>query len=255
MSVDPVIRLTSLPEAHQIDHEQSLTLRLSSKHRAVRIERILHKALHDFRLLVHSSLGLPWPGGTEWFHLEGFLHAVNLLHRLPKGNTQETMHLQRLDGKRVDESQYLWRIPGDERRLRQEAAARENVNRMRQIWAHFQVIAPYCRWSSLPATAAGNDALGRATPAQPERVVIRRLANLWEPGTIGPRYALSMSETWMFNTGKGRKEHCRRSMVSLIRFSIEQPKDLELHLIERQDMQAWPGAALMLRIWDEIVRR
>lgn len=37
-------------------------------------------------------------------------------------------------------------------------------------------------------------------------------------------------------------------MVSLICFSAEQPKDLELHLIDRQTMQAWPGAKLMSRI-------
>lgn len=67
------------------------------------------------------------------------------------------------------------------------------------------------------------------------------------------RYALGSSETWMFDTGKGRKEHSRRSMVSLIRFSPEQPKDLELHLIDRRSVQAWPGAALMLRIWEEII--
>ena len=57
----------------------------------------------------------------------------------------------------------------------------------------------------------------------------------------------------MFETGKGRKEHSRRSMVSLIRFSAEQPKDLEHHLIDRRSLQGWPGAALMMRIWEEIV--
>lgn len=83
--------------------------------------------------------------------------------------------------------------------------------------------------------------------------MIRGHADLWEPDALGPRYALNSSETWMFETGKGRKGHSRRSMVSLIRFSAEQPKDLELHLIDRPSLQAWPGAALMLRIWEEIM--
>ena len=95
-------------------------------------------ALDDFRLDVHSSLGVPWDGGTEWFHLECFMHAVDLLQRLPKGRTQETLRLQRLDGDAVDESLYLWKTRGDERLLRREAVARENVIRMRQIWTAFQ---------------------------------------------------------------------------------------------------------------------
>jgi hypothetical protein len=253
ISVAPTIRLTALPEAYQIDHEQSLTLCLPSQNRALRIEKILHKALDDFRLLVHSSLGVSWPGGTEWFHLEGFMHAVDLLQRLPKGRTQQTLRLQRLDGGEVDENLYLWKISGDERRLRREAAARENVIQMRRIRTLFKAIEPYRDWSWRPATQAGTDALGRVAPAQPERVVIKGLASLWEPGTIGPRYALGFSETWMFQTGKGRKEHSHRTMVSLIRFSAEQPIDLELHLIDRQSMRTWPGAALMLRIWEELV--
>lgn len=253
ISVAPAVRLTDLPEANQIDHQQSLTLCLPSRGRALRIEKILHRALDDFRLDVHSSLGVPWDGGTEWFHLECFMHAVDLLQRLPKGRTQETLRLQRLDGDAVDESLYIWKTRGDERLLRREAVARENVIRMRQIWTAFQVIAPYCRWSWRPATEAGTDALGRATTMQPERVVIRGHADLWEPEALGPRYALGSSETWMFDTGKGRKEHSRRSMVSLIRFSPEQPKDLELHLIDRRTVQAWPGAALMLRILEEII--
>jgi hypothetical protein len=42
-------------------------------------------------------------------------------------------------------------------------------------------------------------------------------------------------------------------MLSLIRFSADQPKDLELHLVERQSILIWPGASLMLRIWEEAV--
>lgn len=253
ISVEPAVRLTALPEAHQIDEVQSLTLCLPSQHRALRIEKIMHKALDDFRVLVRSSLGLSWPGGTEWFHLDGFLHAVDLLQRMPRGRTQETLRLQRLDGGEVDESLCIWKTQGDERRLRKDTAARENVLQMRQIRTCFQAIAPYCSWSWRPATGAGTDALGRATPTQAERVVIRGLADLWEPEALGARYALGFSKTWMFKTGKGRQGEDRRSMVSLIRFSAEQPKDLELHLIERQSMQAWPGAALMLRIWEEIM--
>lgn len=123
------------------------------------------------------------------------MHAVDLLQRPPKGRTQDTLRLQRLDGDAVDESLYLWQTRGDERRLRQEATARENVIRMRQIWTAFQAIAPYCRWSWRPATEAGTDALGRATTMQPERVVIRGHADLWEPDALGPRYALGSSET------------------------------------------------------------
>lgn len=148
------------------------------------------------------------------------MHAVDLLQRLPKGRTQETLHLQRLDGDEVDESLCLWKTRGDERRLHREAEARENVIQMRQIWTYFQAIAPYCRCSWRPATEAGADALGRVTPAQSEQVVIRGHADLWEPEALGPRYALGSSETWIFHTGKDRKEHRCHSMGSLIRFSV-----------------------------------
>ena len=95
------------------------------------------------------------------------------------------------------------------------------------------------------------DALGRTITAMPEMLVVRGLSDLWEPGAIGPRYAMGMSETWMFQTGGRGKVNELQSMVSLIRFSVEKPKDLEIHLIDRKIIQTWPGAALMLRIWDE----
>lgn len=255
VSVDPKIRLTALPEAFQIDEEQSLSLCLPSERRAYRIEKILHRALDDFRLLISGSANVGWPGGTEWFHLDGFLHAVELLERVPKGRSQETLRLQRLDGSEVDESLSLWKARGSGRRLRKEAAMRENVIQMRQIQTCFQAIAPYCGWSWRQAAMPSVDSLGRSVPALPERVVIRGLADVWEPGAIGPRYALSLSDTWMFHTGKGRSAGERRSMVSHIRFVAERPKDLELILVDRQTIEQWPGAALMLRIWESLLAR
>jgi hypothetical protein len=93
--------------------------------------------------------------------------------------------------------------------------------------------------------------LSPPSPLLPEMLVIKGLSDLWEPGAIGPRYAMGMSETWMFQTGGRGKVEELRSMVSLIRFSSEKPKDLEIHLIDRKIIQIWPGAALLLRIWDE----
>lgn len=92
---------------------------MPSKHRALQIEKNLHKALDDFRLQVHRRPSIPWPEGTGWVTwMEGFMHSVDLLQRLPKGRTQYTLRLQRLDGSEVDESLYLLKTRGDERRLR-----------------------------------------------------------------------------------------------------------------------------------------
>lgn len=251
LSVDPKDRLTALPEAFEIDEEQSLTLCLASESRAHRIEKILHRALDDFRLVVYSQDGSSWPGGTEWFHLDGFLHAVDLLEHVPRGRTQETLRLCRLDGSEVDRSLYSWRDTGRALRIRRETAWRENVIKMRRIQSALKAIEPHRRLSWRSATEASIDALGRTIAAMPEMLVVRRLSDLWEPGAIGPRYAMGMSETWMFQTGGRGKVNELRSMVSLIRFSVEKPKDLEIHLIDRKIIQTWPGAALMLRIWDE----
>lgn len=251
VSICPSQRLLNLPEAGQIDETQSMTLCLPSERRAHRLEKLLHRALEDFRLsLTYRSGEIP-DGGTEWFHLDGFLHAVSLLRHLPKGRGQETLRLQHLDGRPVDESECFWMGLATERQLRMETAARQNALQMREIRQYLKAVAPYCDVVRQAPTKAGTDVLGRPIAAQPERVVIRGLRDLWEPGTIGARFALSASPTWMFQSGRGRAREERKSMVTLIRFCTDQPRDLEMHILDRAVIRQWPGAALMLRVWDE----
>ena len=255
VSIDPDSRMNSLPEYLEIDEEQSLSLCLSSQKRAFGIERILHKALEDFRLHIRGKVAKTWPGGTEWFHLEGFLHAVQLLEHVPTGRTQETLRLQRLDGSEIDKHLYIWRAKSSEKTLRAERAARQNVIQIRKILAFLATVGKHCRLFWRPFAQASVDALGRHQSAQSERVVVMGLAELWEPGAIGPRFALSLSETWMFQTGKGQKSGEQQSLLTIIRFSAEQPKDLEFELIDRQNILRWPAGVLILRIWDEWLGR
>lgn len=253
LSISPLTRLMSLPEARSIDRKESLMLELPSQRSAYRVEKTLHRALEDFRVRVFDAQGGVWPGGTEWFELDAFMHAVDLLRHMPKGKTQETLQLMCLDRSAVEDDFFCWKTAVSERDLRREAAARQNVMQIRKVQQLIKTLEchRFCVWR--PARAPSTDALGRTLPAQSERLVIKGLSELWEPSAYGARVDILVSDTWMFQTGKGRKEGERRSMVSLIRFSPDRPKDLELHLIDRQTIQQWPGAALMLRIWRETV--
>lgn len=253
LSVAPLTRLMSLPEARSIDKKESLMLELPSQRSAYRVEKALHRALEDFRVRVFDAKCGVWPGGTEWFELDAFMHAVDILRHMPLGKTQETVRLTRLDRSAVEDDYFCWKSAVSERELRREAAARQNVMQIRKVQQLIKTLERHrvCLWR--PAMAPTTDSLGRTLPAQTEHLVIKGLSNLWEPGAYGARVAIQASDTWMFQTGKGRKESERRSMVSLIRFSPDQTKDLELHLIDRQTIQQWPGAALMLRIWRETV--
>ena len=253
LSISPLTRLMSLPEARSIDKKESLMLELPSERSAFRVEKTLHRALEDFRVRVFDAQCGVWPGGTEWFELDAFMHAVDILRHMPLGKTQETVRLTRLDRSAVEDDFFCWKSAVSERELRREAAARQNVMQIRKVQHLIKTLEchRFCVWR--PARAPSTDPLGRALPAQTERLVIKGLSDLWEPGAIGARVAIQASDTWMFQTGKGRKEGERRSMVSLIRYNPVHPKDLELHLIDRQTIQQWPGAALMLRIWRETV--
>lgn len=253
LSVSPLTRLMSLPEARSIDKKESLMLELPSQRSAYRVEKSLHRALEDFRVRVFDAQCGVWPGGTEWFELDAFMHAVDILRHMPLGKTQETVRLMRLDRSAVEDDYFCWKTAVSERELRREAAARQNVMQMRRVQQLIKTLERHCFCVWRPAKASTTDVLGRVLSARTEHLVIKGFSDLWEPGAYAARVAIQASDAWMFQTGKGRKAGERRSMVSLIRYSPDHPKDLELHLIDRQIIRQWPGAALMLRIWRETV--
>lgn len=253
LNIEPLARLMQLPEARVIDMKASLMLRLPSERSARRVEKTLHRALDDFRVRVFDAHGGVWPGGTEWFELAAFMHAVDLLRHMPKGRTQETLRLQYLDGSAVEDDFFSWKSAVSERDLRREEAARENVTKMRTIQRLLKTLMRHCKCTWVPAKGASTDALGRATAAQPERLLIHGIRNLWEVGAISARVAINATDLWMFRTGKRRQWEKSQTMVSLIRYNQDSPTTLEFHVVDRQIIRQWPGAKMILRIWRETV--
>jgi hypothetical protein len=78
LSINPMHRLSHLPEARVIDYSRSLQMQLPSPERAGQVERGLHLLLQPWRLL-----GPPGNDGyTEWFDIQAWPHAVTSLESL-----------------------------------------------------------------------------------------------------------------------------------------------------------------------------
>lgn len=140
MSDAPLIRLSQLPEAGQIDRARSLQVELPNRQRASEVESSLHKALGDQRLELtwtHSTdqydfrAGARWDGATEWFQLRGLSSVIKILRVLPGISEKDGTRLQTLDSK-----PYLL-DPGYETLTHAEwlrhDAARYNLNRIERI--------------------------------------------------------------------------------------------------------------------------
>jgi hypothetical protein len=262
MSDDPLIRLSQLPEAGQVDQSRSLRVELPSRQRASKVESLLHKALGEQRLepvwidaadRYDFGAGPHWDGATEWFHLKGLSAAIEILHALPGLSEEGSLQLQTLNGKPY------WLEPGYETLTHAEwlrlDASRYNlkcIERICEVLAKINRCLPL-RWS-YSTEASTHSGILRIVGFKP----------WWDPENLPPRMLVTTNELWALKTGKPAVQaatqtanqaagsvspHDHVSLVTLMRYAKDEPNDLELVFNTSARIRKLPAGLKVARRW------
>ena len=272
MSDAPLIRLSQLPEAGQIDRARSLQVELPNRQRASEVESSLHKALGDQRLELtwnHAAdqhdlrAGSRWDGATEWFHLRVLSSAIEILRVLPGISEKDGTRLQTLDSK-----PYLL-DPGYETLTHAEwlryDATRYNLNRIERICDVLAQINLYLTLSWRYSTESR---------AHSGVLRIQGFKRWWDPENLTPRMLVTTNELWALKTGKPAVQETAQSevqpllhstatqttggplnprdyvsLVTLIRYASDEPNDLELVFNINVRIRKLPAGLKIARRW------
>lgn len=248
----PEYRLQLLPDAEAIDQDQSLKAELPSSRRANQVESMLHKALSGFRTRIQREPGGSQDGDTEWFHLEGFAKACELLSLVPIGANAAVPDIRYLDGRPWSSQAYRWHLPFTPAQKRWQDAGDFNVQRMRLIYSYLVALELRCHIVWKPAVSAHVDALGRDVPARPAMLVIRNLKNCWDPWALSARFEVVSSALWQFQTGRKSVGQSTHSLASLIRYTPQSPADLEVVLGGLGRLGDLPAGDRLEQLWHQI---
>lgn len=248
----PEYRLQLLPDAEAIDQDHSLKAELPSSRRANQVESMLHKALNGFRTIIQRQPGDSQDGDTEWFHLEGFAKACELLSLVPIGANAAVPDIRYLDGRPWSGQSQRWHLPFTPAQKRWQDAGDLNVQRMRLIHSHLVALELRCHIVWKPAVSAHVDALGRNVAARPPVLVIRNLKNCWDPWALKARFEVTSSALWQLQTGLKSVGQATHSLASLIRYSTQNPADLEIELGGLSRLGALPAGHRMKQLWHQI---
>lgn len=248
----PEYRLQLLPDAEAIDQDHSLKAELPSSQRAHQVESMLHKALSGFQTRIQRKPGDSQDGDTEWFHLEGFAKACELLSLVPIGANAAVPDIRYFDGRLWSSQAYRWHLPFTPAQKRWQDAGDFNVQRMRHIYSHLVALELRCHIVWKPAVSAHVDALGRSVPARPAILVIRNLKNCWDPWALSARFEVVSSALWQFQTGRKSVGQSTHSLASLIRYSPQSPADLEVVLGGLGRLGDLPAGDRVQQLWHQI---
>lgn len=252
ISRDPEYRLLLLPDAATIDQEHSLKAELPSEQRAYQVETMLHKALSGYRVSITREPDANQNGDTEWFHLDGFAKACELLSLVPLDGNAAVPNISYLDGRPWSVQSVRWKPPITTAQKRWQDAGDFNVQRMRQIHAHLVALELKCRIAWIPAVSSGVKVLGRSLPASPAVLVIRGLKDCWDPWALNARFAVVSSDLWLLQTGRKAVGMSTHSLASQIRYSPLRPSDLEIELAGLPSMSKLPAGQQLEQIWQQV---
>ncbi|MDE2076987.1 MAG: GIY-YIG nuclease family protein [Burkholderiales bacterium] len=84
ISIEPIVRLSQLEEAGEVDVSRSLVVRLDCLKRARELECMLHKALSPHRL--NPDIRRRHDGDTEWFAMSALPLATQLILEAPNSS-------------------------------------------------------------------------------------------------------------------------------------------------------------------------
>ena len=270
----PLRRLANLPEAEQVDHVQSFRLALPDRQRAREVESMLHKALASYRLkltiLDASSLRQDqlqrWDGATEWFSLAGMRHVLDLLRALPEFMGRQGAPLESLDGQ-----PYLQTVPlrhmNEADRLRDEAS-QHNLGQLdhicdalMQVKRHLKISWKGGKGESV-GEGKGEDKVAAGGVLSHGGILrIHGYKGWWDLENLTSRMSITDHALWNLKTGKASQSErtCHRtgvtvsaplvSLVSLIRFAIDKPNDLELVFNHPDRLHTVPAGTDIYRRW------
>jgi T5orf172 domain len=258
LSQTPLIRVQHLPEAPCIDWRSSLQVVFPSQSRASQIERMLHKALADFRLDLAAVYRASWDGSTEWFAQSGFRHAINLLRVTPTaGDLSSLARMQPLDqalhpdrgNSKWQEAEHL-NDSKDPFTLIQERH-QQAVEHNRQQLAVIAEMLTVLSWSLRIDVQKSEE---RPTPL-PAIVRIHGLKDDWSEAMMKARFEVLDSERWALHTGDAAPKPQVTPLVRLIRYSSTAPRALELVVNDLKVIGRLPGGHDVVAQWKALCQR
>jgi T5orf172 domain len=257
LSQTPLIRAQHLPEAPCIDWRSSLQIVFPSQSRASQIERMLHKALADFRLDLTAVYRASWDGSTEWFAQSGFRHAINLLRVTPTaGDLSSLARMQPLDqALHRDRGNSKWKAEHlndseDALTLIQERH-QQAVEHNRQQLAVIAEMLTVLSWSLRIDVQKSEE---RPTP-WPAIVRIHGLKDDWSAAMMKARFEVLDSERWALHTGDAAPKPQVTPLVRLIRYSSTAPQALELVVNDLKVIGRLPGGHDVVAQWKALCQR
>jgi Meiotically up-regulated gene 113 len=257
----PVWRAQNLPEAPFIDWHNSLQVTFPNQSRASQIERMLHKALADFRLDLTLSHRAPWDGSTEWFAQSAFRHAINLLRVTPTaGDLSSLAQLLPLNqasvassGASNDTAELRVLAPDDATTTllaiqeRQDNAAAYNLQQIGIVVELLTVLDWSLRIELHPCQT-------QPTP-RPTIVRIHGLRDDWSEAIMQARFSVLDSERWALHTGYAVPKLQVVPLVRLMRYSTTSPQALELVVNDLKVIGRLPGGQDVVAQWTALCQR
>lgn len=258
LSQTPLVRAQHLPEAPCIDWCSSLQVVFPNQNRAFQIERMLHKALADYRLDLTAKYRASWDGSTEWFAQSGFRHAINLLRVTPTaGDLSSLARMLPLDqgllpNRGLGKLQEQHHPPKAKDALtliqeRHHQAAEHNRQQLAVV-AEMLTVLSWSLWIEV------QNSQERPTPL-PAIVRIHGLKDDWSEAMMKARFQVLDSERWALHTGDAAPKPHVTPLVKLIRYSSTAPQALELVVNDLKVIGRLPGGHDVVAQWRALCQR
>ena len=248
----PSVRAEQLIEDPMISRSQSIQVAFPSRKRASEVERSLHKALGDYRFIFESSCR--HEGDTEWFAMDGWHVAVELIKRIPIGR-DEVSKLESLLGDAYldNSSSAVDSLQGFENDHNRKVF--ENLRRMDNVVSIFLSLSAWCHRLQIKISLeVVKLPCSSKQPMISYFLKITGLHQTWSVHELRLRYKLLNIDLYKFQTYATRGIHTEVSLVKRIQ-AVPVGVDLIcLHLCSPAGLKSLPGGKDIHGRWKTILQ-
>lgn len=252
LSNSPSVRAGQLIEDSMICRSSSIQVAFPTRKRAGEVERSLHKALGDYRHSFNKSYR--HDGDTEWFGIDGWQVAIELIKRMPIGR-DEVSKLECLTGVAYLDhaSSATDSLKDFENDLNRKVF--ENLRRMENVALTFSVLRYWCRqWQIKVSLEAVKMPRRSKRPMSFYILKIWGLHQTWSVAEMRLRYKLLDIDLYKFKTHASRGIHTE---VSLVQHIEAVPPGVDLicmHLCSEVGLKRLPGGEGIHVLWQTILQ-
>ncbi|MDO8651677.1 MAG: GIY-YIG nuclease family protein [Undibacterium sp.] len=247
----PTARAGQLVEDRMISRTHSIQVAFPSRKRASEVERSLHKALGDYRFIFDNSCR--HDGDTEWFGMDGWHVAIELIKRIPIGRDEVSKLESLLGVAYLDHaSSAADSLKGFENDLNQKVF--ENLRRMDNVVNIFRELIYWCsRWQIKVSVETVKMPCKSKQATSLCILKITGLRQTWAVAELRLRYKLLNIDLYKFKTHATRGIHTEVSLVQHIE-AVPLGTDLIcMHLCSPVALKRLPGGEGIHVRWQMIL--